>query len=161
MTLAHAGLAIAIAGMTASTAWKVEDIRVMIPGETAEIAGYQFTLSNVGNVRGPNYVASRATFNVRRGGEAYTTLYPEKRIYDVGRQPTTEAAIRPTFWGDLYAVIGDADGKGGFVTRIYFNPLVAWMWAGALIMVLGAGVSLSDRRYRRATVADEAVEAAI
>ena len=159
MTLAHGGLAIAIAGMTASTAWKVEDIRVMMPGETAEIAGYQFTLSNVSDVRGPNYVASRATFNVRRNNQAYTTLYPEKRVYDVGRQPTTEAAIRPTFWGDLYAVVGDADGNGGYVTRIYFNPLVAWMWTGALIMVFGAGLSLSDRRYRIAAIADETAEA--
>jgi cytochrome c-type biogenesis protein CcmF len=155
MTLAHAGIAIAIAGMTASSAWKIEDIRVMMPGETTEIAGYEFTLSNVSEVRGPNYAALRGTFNVRRDGEAYTTLYPEKRIYDVGRQPTTEAAIRPTFWGDLYAVIGDADSKGGYVVRIYFNPLVAWMWTGALIMVLGAGMSLSDRRYRRAATADD------
>jgi cytochrome c-type biogenesis protein CcmF len=161
MTFAHCGIAIAIAGMTASSAWKVEDIRVMIPGETSEIAGYQFTLSNVGEVRGPNYAALRGTFNVRRGGEAYTTLYPEKRIYDVGRQPTTEAAISPTFWGDLYAVIGDADGNGGYVVRIYFNPLVAWMWTGALIMVLGAGVSLSDRRYRRTATADDPIEAAV
>ena len=155
MTLAHAGIAIAIAGMTASSAWKMEDIRVMMPGETTEIAGYEFTLSNVSEVRGPNYGALRGTFNVRRNGEPYTTLYPEKRIYDVGRQPTTEAAIRPTVWGDLYAVIGDADGKGGYVVRIYFNPLVAWMWTGALIMVLGAGMSLSDRRYRRAATADD------
>ena len=159
MTMAHAGLAIAIAGMTASTAWKVEDIRVMAPGETTEIAGYQFTLSNVSDVRGPNYAALRATFNVRRNGQAYTTLYPEKRIYDVGRQPTTEAAIRPTIWGDLYAVIGDADGNGSYVTRIYFNPLVGWMWTGALIMVLGAGMSLSDRRYRQVATADDTVEA--
>jgi cytochrome c-type biogenesis protein CcmF len=158
MTLAHAGIAIAIAGMTASSAWKIEDIRVMMPGETTEIAGYEFTLSNVSEVRGPNYAALRGTFNVRRNGEAYTTLYPEKRIYDVGRQPTTEAAIRPTAWGDLYAVIGDADGKGGYVVRIYFNPLVAWMWTGALIMVLGAGMSLSDRRYRRAATADDSAD---
>jgi cytochrome c-type biogenesis protein CcmF len=51
--------------------------------------------------------------------------------------------------GDLYAVIGDAEGgDGGFVTRLYFNPLVGWMWAGGLIMVLGGALSLSDRRHR-------------
>src|SRR6185369_3247913 len=44
MTLAHGGLAIIICGMTASTAWRVEDIRVMKPGESATVAGYQFTL---------------------------------------------------------------------------------------------------------------------
>jgi cytochrome c-type biogenesis protein CcmF len=77
------------------------------------------------------------------------TLHPEKRTYSVERQQTTEAAIHTTFWGDLYAVIGDPSGTGGaFVTRIYFNPLVAWMWGGTLIMVIGGLVSLTDRRHR-------------
>ena len=34
------------------------------------------------------------------------------------------------------------------MTRIYFNPLVVWMWIGALTMVLGGIMSLSDRRFR-------------
>nr|MCS5642969.1 hypothetical protein [Dehalococcoidia bacterium] len=33
-------------------------------------------------------------------------------------------------------------------TRIYYNPLVPWIWLGALIMAFGGAVSLSDRRYR-------------
>jgi cytochrome c-type biogenesis protein CcmF len=49
---------------------------------------------------------------------------------------------------DLYAVIGDADGRGGWTVRIYHEPLVPWIWAGALIMVAGGAVSLSDRRLR-------------
>lgn len=160
MTLAHAGIAIAVAGMTASSAWKVEDIRVMKPGETTEISGYQITFTNVVDLRGPNYTAMRGTFEVRSGGAAVTTLQPEKRIYDVGRMPTTEAAIRPTVLGDLYAVIGDPDGQGGYVVRLYFNPLVAWMWTGALIMVLGAGLSLSDRRARATRPLDASAQAA-
>jgi cytochrome c-type biogenesis protein CcmF len=159
MTLAHAGLAVAIAGMTASTAWKIEDIRIMKPGETVTVAGYEFRLRGVGQVRGPNYGAARGIFEVRRGDTLIAVLEPEKRIYDAGRQPTTEAAIRPTFWGDLYAVVGDSDGAGGIVTRIYFNPLVAWMWTGAMLMVLGAAISLSDRRYRRRAGAEAVAHA--
>jgi cytochrome c-type biogenesis protein CcmF len=34
------------------------------------------------------------------------------------------------------------------VTRLYFNPLVVWMWIGALTMVAGGVLSLSDRRFR-------------
>ena len=63
-------------------------------------------------------------------------------------RPTTEAAIVGTFLGDVYAVIGDKDAAGGYVTRLYFNPLVPWMWVGALVMVVGGLVSLSDRRHR-------------
>ena len=148
MTLAHAGLALAIAGMTASSAWRVEKIQSMRPGDQVEVFGYNFVLKDARNVQGPNYTALRGIFEVTKGSSFKLILEPEKRAYTVSNQPTTEAAIHPTFFGDLYAVIGDTDGKGGFVTRIYFNPLVPWMWAGAFIMVLGAGISLSDRRHR-------------
>ena len=62
---------------------------------------------------------------------------------------TTEAGIHTMLFGDLYAVIGDAEGEAGaYVTRLYFNPLVAWMWIGSLVMIFGAALSLTDRRYR-------------
>ena len=149
MTCAHLGLAIAIAGMTGAGAWKVESIQVMKPGETVTVAGFAYTFEGARQVRGVNYIAIRGAFSVHRDGEEVATLYPEKRHYPVEGMPTTEAAIHTTFLGDLYAVIGDAEGgDGGFVTRLYFNPLVGWMWAGGLIMVLGGALSLSDRRHR-------------
>jgi cytochrome c-type biogenesis protein CcmF len=74
-------------------------------------------------------------------------LTPEKRFYPVQAMPTTEAAIHSTGLADLYAVIGDPAG-GGWTVRIYHEPLVPWIWAGALIMVAGGFLSLSDRRLR-------------
>ena len=62
--------------------------------------------------------------------------------------PTTEASIRSGPLADLYAVIGDPDGSGGYSVRIYNKPLVPWLWFGTIIMVLGGLVSLSDRRLR-------------
>ncbi len=50
--------------------------------------------------------------------------------------------------GDLYAVLGDDLAGGGFVVRLYFNPLVRLIWLGALVMALGGALSLSDRRLR-------------
>ncbi len=149
MTLAHAGLAIAIAGMTASSAWRVEKIQVMKFGDSVDVAGYTYTLNSVNEFLGPNYKATRGRFSVTRGDSFSLVLEPEKRVYTTRGMSTTEAAIHPTFLGDLYAVVGDQDKKsGGYITRLYFNPLVPWMWAGSLIMVLGAGISLSDRRHR-------------
>ena len=149
MTLAHAGLAIAIAGMTASSAWRVEKIQVMKFGDSVDVAGYTYTLNSVNEFLGPNYKATRGRFSVTRGDSFSLVLEPEKRVYSTRGMSTTEAAIHPTFLGDLYAVVGDRDKKsGGYITRLYFNPLVPWMWAGSLIMVLGAGISLSDRRHR-------------
>ena len=77
------------------------------------------------------------------------TLHPEKRVYNVSKRPTTEAGIHSMFIGDLYAVVGDKDdATGAYITRLYFNPLVAWMWGGVLIMVFGGCLSLTDRRHR-------------
>jgi cytochrome c-type biogenesis protein CcmF len=149
MTLAHAGLAVTIAGMTGAGVWKVESIQVMKPGDTVTVGSYDYLFEGAERHRGPNYTAVGGRFAVSRDGRPVVVLTPEKRTYPVERRQTTEAAIHTTFWGDLYAVIGDPAGNdGGFVTRIYFNPLVAWMWGGVAIMVVGGLLSLTDRRHR-------------
>jgi len=153
MTAAHFGMAVAIAGMAGAGAWKVESIQTMKAGDTVNVAGYDFTFKGASLGRGPNYTLIQGVFDVSKDGRPVVTLTPEKRTYPVRQMPTTEAAIHTLFTGDLYAVIGDpeigADGApAGYVTRIYFNPLVAWMWIGALIMLGGGVVSISDRRYR-------------
>jgi cytochrome c-type biogenesis protein CcmF len=148
MALAHAGLAIAVAGITASSAWRVESIQYMRPGDSVTVAGYEYRFDGVKEWPGPNYTAERATFVVSRGGREIVRLTPEKRTYPVSGMPTTEAGIHTTWLADLYVVLGDADGRGGWATRIYFNPLVPWIWLGAIVMFLGGCVSLSDRRHR-------------
>jgi cytochrome c-type biogenesis protein CcmF len=148
MTIAHMGFAIVIAGITASSAWRSESIRIMKPGETARVAGYDFRFLGVRDGRGPNYSARVGTFAVTRGGRPVATMVPEKRFYPVQRRQTTEAAIHTTWLADLYAVIGDADKSGGWSVRLYHNPLVPWIWLGALVMFAGGATSLSDRRHR-------------
>jgi len=148
MTLAHGGLALFIAGATASSAWKQESVQSQHIGQAVTVAGYTFTLTDVQDVPGPNYLATTGFFDVSKDGKTFATMTPAKRTYKMPPRPTTEAAIVGTFLGDVYAVIGDKDAAGGYVTRLYFNPLVPWMWVGALVMVLGGLVSLSDRRHR-------------
>ncbi len=147
MTMAHLGLAFAVAGITGAGAWKVESVQTMKQGDTVNVAGYEFRFDGAEQGRGPNYLLTRAKFTVSRDGDFVAVLEPEKRIYPVRQMPTTEAGIHTLLSGDLYAVIGDPKGDG-FVTRIYFNPLVVWMWIGALVMLAGGLLSLSDRRYR-------------
>jgi len=145
--LAHSGLAVMIAGIVGSSAWKVESIQTMQVGDSVQVSGYEFKLDGVRSVRGPNWTAIEGTFLVSRDGKPVVTLVPEKRQYTQPPRPTTEAAIHSTGLADIYAVIGDQDGAG-FVTRLYHNPLVPWLWLGAALMSLGGMVSLTDRRHR-------------
>ncbi|MGF1650343.1 MAG: heme lyase CcmF/NrfE family subunit [Hyphomicrobiaceae bacterium] len=148
-SVAHFGVGVMTIGIVATTAYRVEHILVMEPGKKTEVAGYSVTFIGVENGRGPNYTFERGTFTVDDGWRTFDLL-PEKRMYTAPRQPTSEAGIWPAWSGDLYAVIGDAqpDNPGAYTVRLYFNPLVRWIWIGALIMALGGMLSLLDRRLR-------------
>jgi cytochrome c-type biogenesis protein CcmF len=152
MTMAHLGLGVFVAGVTASSAWQSEAILVMAPGESAELAGYRFTLASIEESDGPNYVARRARFEVTRDGRPVAVLTPEKRFYPVERQPTSEAGIDSGLLRDLYVVLGDpVEGEAAgaaHTVRIYHNPLVMWIWGGVMLMGLAGVVSLTDRRHR-------------
>jgi cytochrome c-type biogenesis protein CcmF len=148
MTMAHGGLGVVVAGIVAISAWRTEHISVMQPGQSVAVGEYSVLFEGVDRVAGPNYTAEQGEFVVNREGREVARLYPEKRFYPVQGQATTEAAIRTTGFGDLYVVLGDDQGGGSRAVRIFHNPLAPWLWAGAVIMVLGGLVSLTDRRYR-------------
>jgi cytochrome c-type biogenesis protein CcmF len=81
-----------------------------------------------------------------RDGHEVAALHPERRTFPNGT--STHVAIRTNLLADVYAVIGEAEGDGAYVLRLYYNPLVPWIWLGAVVMALGGLVSLSDRRHR-------------
>ncbi len=153
MTLAHAGLAVAMLGFIGSSAWKSEEIVFVTPGTEIQIAGFDVRFEGAEGVAGPNYVANRGTLTVLRDGEYVTTLYPERRNYPVAQYNTTESSIRSTLAGDLYASLAEpadaqAEAQGAWTLRILYEPLVNFIWLGSALMVLGGLVSLSDRRFR-------------
>lgn len=148
MMLAHLGFAITVAGATGASVWQDEVIKRVELGDSLSIVGYEFTLRSVDQIRGPNYTAERGTFTVRKDGQVIATLLPERRFYTVQRSETTEAALYALWYADLYAVIGTGDAPNNWVARIYFKPLVPWLWVGMVVMVLGGFVSLTDRRLR-------------
>ena len=148
IALAHVGLGVLVLGITVQSAGQVERILVMRPGETVDLVGYDVRLDGIASVQGPNYQAERATFSVTKSGAPVTVLYSERRFFPVERMPTTEAGIHTNLWRDLYFVLGDAADGGGFAVRLYYNPLVLWIWGGAGIMALAGLMSLTDRRLR-------------
>jgi cytochrome c-type biogenesis protein CcmF len=148
MTLAHGGMAVVIAGITGSNAWTEERIVTARPGDNFAIAGYTIALDAVNEVTGADYTATRADLRLIRNGHQVAALHPEKRFYPVENGNSTGVAIRTNLLSDIYAVIGDGDGKGGYVLRLYWNPLVPWIWLGAVVMALGGVISLTDRRHR-------------
>ena len=148
MVVAHIGVAVFVVGVTLVKSYESDRDANMKPGDTVELAGYQFRLDEVANVRGPNYVAARATITVTRNRRPETVLHPEKRLYVVQNMPMTEAAIQPGLTRDLYVSLGDPLEGGGWLVRVQHKPFVDWIWGGCLIMAVGGLLAAADRRYR-------------
>jgi cytochrome c-type biogenesis protein CcmF len=60
----------------------------------------------------------------------------------------TEAAIERGVTRDLYVALGEPLGNGAWALRVHIKPFVRWIWAGALLMMLGGLVTATDRRFR-------------
>ena len=151
MSVAHIGLAISVVGIGFVSSYAVERDLAMRPGDTSTLAGYTFTFNGVREVPGPNFSAVVADLSISRAGRPMGQLAPEKRVYHVSRKQMTESAIRYGLTGDLYAALGDPLKSGAWTVRLYHKPFVIWIWLGALVMSLGALISIISRRYRRRT----------
>ncbi|MDR2711031.1 MAG: heme lyase CcmF/NrfE family subunit [Burkholderiales bacterium] len=150
MFAAHLGVAVFIIGVTVVKGFEAErDVR-MTPGDSVSVGGYSFRFEGTTDREGPNYMASRGTFELSKDDKAIRKLYPEKRKYFQFGMPMTEAAIDSGVFGDRYVSMGEPinDGKQSWSIRVYHKPFVTWIWAGCILMTLGGLLALSDRRYR-------------
>ena len=149
MFWAHLGFAACIVGVVATSQYSIEHDLKMSPGEAETLAGYEFRFIEVAPVRGPNFVADEARFEVYRDGKKIAYLAPQKRRYLAGGSIMTEAAIDPSLFRDLYAAMGEPIGdQGAWAIRLHYKPMVRWMWLGAIFMGLGGFITAMDKRYR-------------
>ncbi len=94
------------------------------PGETVEVAGYSFTLTDLNNVQGPNFQALEGEIEIRRNGEFVAELRPQKRTYLVQQNPMTEAGIDAGWNRDLFVALGDPLGNNAWSVRLQYKPLI-------------------------------------
>ncbi len=147
MQVAHLGVAVFIVGVTMVTGYQTEQDVRMEPGDVVKAGGYDFQFVGVSNVTGPNYMAGRAEIVVSRNGVEKERMYPEKRNYTASGNVMTETAIDSGLLRHLYVSLGEPVGNGAWSVRVYYKPFVGWIWGGALLMAIGGGLALSDRRY--------------
>ena len=161
MQVAHLGVAVFIIGVTIVTGYQSEQDVRMERGDVVRAGGYEFQFVGVNRVTGPNYIADRAELVVSRNGVEKQRMYPEKRAYTASGNVMTETAIDSGVFRDLYVSLGEPVASSAWSVRVYYKPFVDWIWGGAVLMAIGGGLALSDRRYalaaRKEREAHEAV----
>ena len=147
--IAHFGIGVTLLGIVVVTAWGVERIAALRPGDTVDIAHYRLSFDGIFNRPGPNYRDVVARFTVRRtNGDLLGVMEPSRRTFPARAMATTEAALMRRGVSQIYLSLGDPTADGTVPVRLYFKPLVLLIWLGALFMFVGGGLSLSDRRLR-------------
>jgi cytochrome c-type biogenesis protein CcmF len=146
--VAHFGVAMSMLGIICAATWGSERITTLKPKQTVSISGYELSFDGVAQRPGPNYESLIATFTVRRGGVAIGAMEPSKRTFSSRGMTTNEAALMTVGASQLYLSLGDSGGDNSIAIRLYYKPLVMLIWLGAVVMMLGGALSLSDRRLR-------------
>ena len=145
MIVAHMGIGLLILGITGSSVWQEEKIIQMKVNNETNIKEYNIIFKEINEIKGPNYFALQGNFFVYdKNKNIITKLQPENRFYPVTNNFTTEVSIHTNLLRDLYMVLGEGNLNDGWIVRIYYNPLVIWIWIGSLTIFLGGLISMNS-----------------
>jgi cytochrome c-type biogenesis protein CcmF len=131
--LAHVGVLVVAIGIAASQFGQQERDVTLQPGEQMTIAGY--TLTYTGSEQHQLTDHTELVAAMRFGDQ---TLEPSRAVYaGLGGQALTHVAISTTPSADVYVVLAGTGADGSASFRVFVNPLVTWIWAGGVILILG------------------------
>ncbi len=144
--IAHAGMGVTVAGI-AGMSLSSNKIVEAKAGDRFQVGGYDFALLSIDPGEGSNYTSRVASIAISQNGTPIAIVHPSRRTFISPKQTTTDVAIRTNLMRDLYVVLGE-ERAGSAVLRLHVNPLAPWIWLGGVVMAIGGGLSLADRRLR-------------
>ena len=131
--LAHLGLVVAVVGIAASQLGQQVRAVTLQPGQQVTVAGY--TLVFTGSESRTLADHTELVAGLRFGDQV---LEPTRATYaGLGGQALTRVAITTTPFADVYVVLVGTNEDGSATFRIFINPLVTWIWAGGIVIILG------------------------
>ncbi|HUH13523.1 MAG TPA: heme lyase CcmF/NrfE family subunit [Longimicrobiales bacterium] len=141
---AHIGFILMVVGIAASSSFRVEREMTLEVGETVRVEDYTLRLESVWAEDEPQrFVVGAEVAVLNAAGKLIGTLDPRLNYYPTSDQPITTPAVRERPHEDLYLTLlaFERDGSQATIQAIV-EPLVWWIWAGGVIIGLGALISL-------------------
>jgi cytochrome c-type biogenesis protein CcmF len=114
------------------------------PGETFSVGRYTLRYEGVENRREPSRREVYTRVAVLVDGREWRRVAPAKFIFNTHPDmPTSEVSIISTPREDLYTVMASVSPTTRVAhLKAFVTPLVAWIWIGAIILILGTAIAL-------------------
>jgi len=145
MVIAHFGVAVSLIGMASESAFSVERLVAVRPGEVTSVGPWSVRLARVEPVAGPNWTALEGELQVSYRNTAPSVLRPQSRSFWAPTQQTSESALLTRWNGQLYTVLGEEASQGRWQLRLWWKPFVSLIWAGGFLIALGGVLALFGR----------------
>jgi cytochrome c-type biogenesis protein CcmF len=142
----HIGVAIIVIGITSSSVFVDTKEATVNPGESFTIGNYTVVYENLHQYSNDAKNGTRADLVLYKNSDRIGYLNPEKNIYkyegnrEINQE--TEVALRSTFKDDLYIILSNFNEEGTATFRAFLNPMVSWIWAGGIVVLLGAIITM-------------------
>ncbi len=141
--IVHFGIVFMFFGFIGKS-WTIDKEATLAPNDTVVVDEY--TLKYLGK-RSEVDTTKRMIFadiQVSRGGKTLGVVSPAKFIYKkMPESPTTEVSMMHSLRDDLYLVLGSVNPQTGIAAiQAHVNPLVSWIWFGAIILIFGSIVCM-------------------
>jgi cytochrome c-type biogenesis protein CcmF len=140
----HIGVVMMAIGIIGIELFQTETQGTVPQGGQIELGPYALTYESLAvfdAADGRN--VARAVVNVEKNGKPVGELYPRRDFYYDSQQQMTIPGVRSTVEDDFYVLLVDwlPISSEGATFKIYHNPLVNWMWWGAIVFVVGTLVA--------------------
>ena len=148
MVIAHLGCAVSLAGMACDSAFTVEKLAAVRPGDVVQTADWTLRFVQISPLAGDNWTALQADMEVSLNGGEPVMLHPQSRFFAAPPTTTTEAALLTRWNGQLYVVLGQEADQGRWQLRVWWKPFVTLIWLGGALIALGGALALVGRERR-------------
>jgi cytochrome c-type biogenesis protein CcmF len=157
----HLGVIVLAIGIIAATTYRHQTELALHKGAVVTFDGHQFEFQGLRNVTSPSKRSDQALVRVDGGG----VFAPATTTFGSALASVGTPAIDSGVLGDVYLTFDQVGGQGNVsgvqpipnlpagsvAIGVVIEPLLAWLWAGGLLIGVGGALALIPGNRRRAT----------
>jgi cytochrome c-type biogenesis protein CcmF len=157
----HLGVVVLAVGIIAATTYRHQAELALRRGAVVTFDGHQFQFEGLRNVTSPSRESDEALVRIDGGG----VFAPAITSFGSALSAVGTPAIDSGALGDVYLTFDQVGGQGNVsgnnpipnlpvgsvAIGVVIEPLLAWLWAGGLLIGVGGALALVPGQRRRST----------